>query len=272
MSGFGTQLIGTLAGHLHLSADGKPEMKHGGITIDWGTVAAVSGSNVTLNDGQEIEVGEKYLRYGQVVTMIGVAEVQTLTFTGGPTAGTATITLPASGNQLAQTATAVAFNASAADVAAALNALSRLAPTGASVARAGAGSAGDPYVYTITFARGLGNIPQLTSTHTFTGGTTPTTTHATTTGGSATGGMYGPYDPAASDGRQTLSRGFCFLLNRTVREHDRQSDHPPALYGGLVYRDRILATTGTHSLAAGPTFTNLEAAFPRLAYVAESPA
>jgi hypothetical protein len=39
-----------------------------------------------------------------------------------------------------------------------------------------------------------------------------------------------------------------------------------ALNGGLVWRERILATNGTASLAAGPTFTALEAVMPRLRY------
>jgi hypothetical protein len=38
------------------------------------------------------------------------------------------------------------------------------------------------------------------------------------------------------------------------------------LEGGLVWKARLLATTGAASLAAGPTFANLEAALPRLRY------
>lgn len=273
MSSYGDSSLGTLGGALKVCADGHPEMKVGGVTIDWSTVAAVTGSDVTLNDGTVIEVGKKFLRYGTITTIIGVAEVQTVTFTGGPTAGTATITLPASGAHPAQTAAAVDFDASAAEVEAALAALDRIGPGGVTVARAGTGTAGDPYVYTATFQRGLGDVPQLTSTNTFTGGTTPTVTHATTTGGGTGAGKYGPYDPSATDGRQTLTRGFCFVLNTTVLEDDAKSDHPAAFDGGRVYRDRLLVTKlGTGTLAIGPTFTNFEAAFPRISYVAETPA
>jgi hypothetical protein len=49
------------------------------------------------------------------------------------------------------------------------------------------------------------------------------------------------------------------------------TNHPPVLVGGLVWKSRILATTGSASLAAGPTFTALEAALPRLDYVVGPP-
>lgn len=52
-----------------VSADGSPEYKTGGITIDWTTVAAV-GSDTTLPDGGVVLSGQKYLRYGQVMTKI----------------------------------------------------------------------------------------------------------------------------------------------------------------------------------------------------------
>jgi hypothetical protein len=268
MSSYGTQSLGVAATGLELSADGRPEMKVAGITVDWATVAAL-GADLTLNDGTVIESGKKFLRYGQVMCLIGAAEVQTYTFTGGPTGGTATPTVPASGEDDAQAGAAIAATATAAAFQAALEGIPRIGAGGVTVARTGAGTAGDPYVYTATFSRQLGDVPQLTFTNTFTGGTTPTVTVATTTAAGATAGKYGPYDPAATDGRQTLSRGFCFLLNKSVLEIDPGSDHPPAMYGGLVYRDRLIATAGAASLAAGPTFTNLEAAFPRLAYLGE---
>jgi hypothetical protein len=67
---FGRQVLGTLGGNLEVTADGSPVPKAAGVTIDWSTVAAVSGSPVTLNDGLVIPVGDKYLRYGQVITRI----------------------------------------------------------------------------------------------------------------------------------------------------------------------------------------------------------
>ena len=67
---YGRQVLGTLGGNLEVTADGSPVAKAAGVTIDWSTVTAVSGSDVTLNDGQVIPIGSKYLRYGQVITKI----------------------------------------------------------------------------------------------------------------------------------------------------------------------------------------------------------
>jgi hypothetical protein len=276
---YGQSTITNVGTSIQLQSDGHPEMKPGGVTVDWSTITAVS-ADVTLDDGVTVFSGEKYLRYGQLLTMIGTAEVQTVTFTGGPTAGTATLTLPAFGPYDAETVVPIAFNATAQQFQDAFNAaLPAVGPSGfqglpgvgdlaVTVSVTGAGTAGSPYVYTLTFARILGNVPQLTSTNTFTGGTTPTVTHATTTAGapSTNPGMYGPYDPAATDGRQTIERGRCFWVNETTRELDLHSNHPPVLSGGSVWRQRLIATTGTASLADGPTFTALEAAFPRLRY------
>lgn len=52
-----------------VSADGSPEYKAGGITIDWTVVVAASGDQ-TLADGSIVKDGQKYLRYGQVMTKI----------------------------------------------------------------------------------------------------------------------------------------------------------------------------------------------------------
>jgi hypothetical protein len=87
-------------------------------------------------------------------------------------------------------------------------------------------------------------------------------------------GKYGPYDPAAADGRQLLKRGDCWIVNRTVKENGQiselqsggASDHPQVFDGGTAWKPRLLITSGAHSLAAGPTVTEFEAAFPRIAY------
>lgn len=150
---FGRTVLGTVGSSVQLIADGNGRHKIGGVTVDWATVAAVSGSDVTVNDGVVVKIGSKYLRYGQVLTKITAS------------------------------------------------------------------------------------------------------------------GKYGPYDPAASDGRQTLARGDCYLVNRTVVNEDPRSDYPEVIDGGRVWFDRLIqAGTGTASLAAGPTKANLETAFPTLTY------
>jgi hypothetical protein len=160
MSTYGRATIGTVGNSIQLTADGQPEMKVGGVSIDWATVAAVSGSDVTLEDGVTVLIGEKYIRYGQVLCKITAS------------------------------------------------------------------------------------------------------------------GKYGPWDNAtpATDGRQLLVRGNCFLANQTVKENDHASDHVPVLDGGRVFKDRILQTgAGAHTLAGGPTLAEFEAAFPRISYVGETP-
>jgi hypothetical protein len=158
MSTFGRRQVATVGRSIRLSADGKPVMKHAGVTIDWSTVAAVAGADVVLSDGVTVYIGEKYLRYGQVITKITAS------------------------------------------------------------------------------------------------------------------GKYGPYDPGAADGRQTLTIGNVFVVNQTMKETDLHSDHPEALYGGLVWKDRLLQSgVGAASLAAGPTLANFIAALPQIEYVNESP-
>jgi hypothetical protein len=151
MSSFGRIDQGSVGKGIQVTADGRPEAKVGGITIDWTTVAAQASADATFEENVILKVGFKGLRYGQVVTKI------------------------------------------------------------------------------------------------------------------TTGGKYGPYDPAASDGRQTLTRGECYILNRTVFELDRMSDHPEAIDGGAMFTDRILHSgVATHTLALGPTLAEVLTAFPRL--------
>jgi hypothetical protein len=155
MSTYGRTILESTGRTIQLTADGRPEMKVGGITIDWSTVAAVAGADVTLLDGVLVKIGEKYLRYGQFVAKITAS------------------------------------------------------------------------------------------------------------------GKYGPYDPGAADGRQTITKGEFYVLNETMKEDDLTSDHPAAQFGGLVFKSRLIATAGAASLAAGPTYANVEANLPRIAYVPE---
>jgi hypothetical protein len=63
--------------------------KVGGVTIDWATVAAVSGSPVTI-DGQVIPVGKKFLPFGTVLVQITASRLYgpAQTNAGGATAAT----------------------------------------------------------------------------------------------------------------------------------------------------------------------------------------
>lgn len=70
MASYGRNVIATTGNKVAVSADGMPEWKVGGVTIDWATVTAVSGSDATLADGTVVKVGDKYLRYGTVLDVI----------------------------------------------------------------------------------------------------------------------------------------------------------------------------------------------------------
>ncbi|MFD5848275.1 hypothetical protein [Streptomyces chartreusis] len=114
-------------------------------------------------------------------------EVHTLTVTGGPTGGTFTITWSG------QTTTALAYNATAAQVQAALVALSNIAPGDVVVT----GNAGGPWTLTWGGTQLGEDVAAPTTTESFTGGTSPDITIATATAGGA----------AVSDGTEVL-QGF----------------------------------------------------------------
>lgn len=238
--------------------------KVGGITLDWSLFAA-AGADSTLVDQTPIKTGEKYARYGQIVCQVTKSEIQTVDLSGDddPTGGTWPLTI------LGHTIEDIAWNVSAADLQALINALDHPYAPYVTVSKSG-------FVYTITFPPDAENVDAVTSSAAdLTGGVGDTfaVTILTTTAGVETGGEYGPYDPDATDGRQTLSRGKCFILNKTVKQYGHgeninnvATDHPQVFDGGTVWKKRIIMTTGTHTLAAGPTVTEFEAAFPRIDY------
>lgn len=250
-----------------VNADGNPKYKAGGLKINLASLAAAPSSDVTLPDGSIIRANQgRYLRYGQILCMMGTAEVQTVTVAGGASLGTFTLTLPASGDDPAQTTAAIAWNDTAANMQLAINNLTRVSARGSVTVSVAGG------VYTITFPKAMGNPPQFTNTNSTNG----TVANATTTAGLTTNGEFGPYDFAATDGRQTLTRGEAYILDELWLEFPAggSSIAPEAnviiggvFEGGDVWKDRIIMTTGTHSLAAGPTVAEFETLFPRISYV-----
>jgi hypothetical protein len=260
---FGRTVIGQTGSPVEVAASGPPEWMPFGTTVAWATVAAVGSDTVTSPaEGLTVKSGQKFLRYGQVMTRINNAQAYTVTETGTVTAGTFALsgTRPDTGG-FATTAD-LAFNATAATILAALQA------TFPGLPHAVSGSAAGPYTVTSPVV-GLAPANLL-----LTGGSL-TVVVATASGDS---GKCGPFDPAVSDGRQTLTPGQCGILNTTVLQNGINglftqvaTDHPGMIVGGAVWLNRILATSGTHSLAAGPTQTELRAAFPRLTFVDSPP-
>lgn len=109
------------------------------------------------------------------VAIAYTAEVQTVTITGTPTGGTFTLTWRG------LTTAAIAYNATTAAVATALNtAFAAYLPAGG-VITVPSGTPGTSYV--VNFPAGLGNVAAMTATGSFTGGTTPTISVAETTPG-----------------------------------------------------------------------------------------
>ncbi|WP_280413482.1 hypothetical protein [Nocardia asiatica] len=107
---------------------------------------------------------------------VGSNEIQTVTITGSPTGGTFSLTYQGA------TTTPLAYNAAAAAVQAALEALSTIGEDNVTVT----GSAGGPY--TVEFVGDLAelNLPLMTKTANLTGGTSPNVTIAQ----SQAGGVY----------------------------------------------------------------------------------
>lgn len=133
---------------------------------------------------------------GQILgELIGNNEVQTVTITGTPTGGTFTLTYAG------QTTGAIAYNATAATVQAALEALSNVG-TG-NVAVTGGPGPGTPYVVTFQGALGHTNVAIMTATGSLTGGASPAVGIAETTAGSAgTPGTFDAFNSAATNGLQ----------------------------------------------------------------------
>jgi hypothetical protein len=128
--------------------------------------------------------------------LVGNDEVQQVTITGTPTGGTFTLTYGG------QTTAGIAYNATAAAVQTALEALSSIGVGNALVT----GGPGPGTAWNVQFRNVLGrqNVAQMTTSGAgLTGGSSPASAVSTTTQGSAgTPGTYGPYSAAATNGLQ----------------------------------------------------------------------
>lgn len=256
MSTYGRQVLAGTGRPLMVAASETEDIgwKIGGITIDWALVAAVTGAAVTLIDDTLIPIGQKFLRYGQILCRVKKTEVQTVTVTSA-TGGSYTLA----------GSVAIAYNATAAVVQAALETL-----FGAGLVVV-TGADGGPY--TVTFDDSLGNVTAMVVVDSTTGSGHGVAV-ATVNQGGGDLGKWGPYDPAATDGRQLLTRGDCYILNQTTLElgvitglSGGTTDHPAVFDEGPVWKARVLMTSGTHSLAAGPTVAEFEAGFGGITYV-----
>lgn len=255
---YGRRTLGSTGLPIQVTADGSPEWKAGGITIDWATVTA-EVSDRTLTDGTVIKAGAKGLEFGTILCELAVAEVQTLTVdaTGG------TFTLTGNGN----TTAAIPEASAATVVQAAIRGL------GGNYAQAVVtGSAGGPF--TITFPFASGDVAALTTNAALLTGGAGTAVITTGTAG-VSSGTYGPYSSTATDGRQTLARGYCWILNESITElgplgqNTFASQHPGVFDGGRVWRARLKIGSDNPTSIGGlqPTPAAFETAFPRVQFV-----
>ena len=257
MPTYGRRTLGETGRQVMVTADGSPEWVTGGITIDWSTVTAEAADR-TLADGTVVKTGTKGLEFGTILAELAVPEVQSITLsaTGG------TFTISGNGN----TTAAIAYNAAAATVQAAIRGLG-----GAYAQAVVTGSAGGPYTVTYPFASG--DVAALTTNAASLTGGSGTAVVATSTAG-VSSGYYGPFRSDATDGRQTLVRGRCAILNESVTElgplglGGTATDHPPVFDGGKVWRARLNIGGDNPTSIGGlePTVSQFETAFPRVKY------
>lgn len=146
-------------------------------------------------------------------------EVQSVTITGTPTGGTFTLTWSG------QTTAAIPYNATAAQVLAALQALSNIGNNDVSVT----GGPGPGSAFAVTFKGLLGgtDVAAMTASGAgLTGGTTPGVTIGTTTAGGA--------NPAAADGTQTLFGHVLFDVKVNVADTTKDVGAAIFWHGAIV--------------------------------------
>lgn len=168
-----------------------------------GTIGAVS--TTTSASGPHFWGGAANWSGGADPTS-GVCEVQTLTITGTPTGGDFTITYAG------QTTAAIAHNANAAAVQAALVALSNIAV--GDVVCTGGALPGTPVVITFGGLLGYQNVALATTTDSLTGGTAPASAITTTTPGSVGDDVY--IDNSDIDIKYGLDQSAVVLNSLTV--------------------------------------------------------
>lgn len=189
----------------------------------------------------------------------------------GLTGGSATISNAQGTNT--QTTAGIAFNATAATLQAAIVGLPNVGAGNATVS----GSAGGPF--TITYASSIGTVTTTANGASLTGaGAQPTATVTSNLAGGQTG-AFGPYLSSATDGRQSLNRGDCYILDSTWRDTpnlafpNQGTAHPPVFDGGRIDIKKMVLSTGQGSNAlpagypAGPTLSAFLAAFPAVTVV-----
>lgn len=179
-------------------------------------------------DGLALAVPTSGANSGYAVPLAARAtEVQTVTITGTPTGGTVTLTFDG------ETTGAIAYNATAATVLAALEALSNV-DVGSVVVTGGPGP-GTAWIVTFSGTQYLGaNVPVMTASGaSLTGGTSPAIAVTTTTGGGS----------GVTDGSDILA-GF-LVYPQTVASTDTYVEGPLMDMGRIITANLPVAITAS---------------------------
>lgn len=87
MSSYGQYSLGGVGSGISVSADGSPVAKVAGVTIAWASVPTMAAAR-TFKDYDNVEAGEKYIRYGTIVCRITAATDATEVGKFAPLVGT----------------------------------------------------------------------------------------------------------------------------------------------------------------------------------------
>jgi hypothetical protein len=191
-------------------------------------------ANGFFPDGLPLAIPTSGANAGYAVPLAARAnDAQTVTITGTPTGGTFTLTLDG------ETTAAIAYNAAASAVTTALEGLSNV-NVGDVVVTGGPGP-GTPYVATFSGPQYRGtDVPQMTATGSFTGGTSPAVAVTTGTGGGS----------GVTDGSDVLV-GF-LAYPQSVASTDT------VVHGPLIDTGRIIVANLPIALTAAQRATNTQ--------------
>lgn len=282
MSTYGYQTLANVGRGLQVTADGAPIAKAGGVTIDWGSVVAQATADVTFEDGDIVYVGEKFLRYGQIVCKILTASVDATKVGkyapfGVTASGSDTITLSAVRGEMYILNESVHEDANHSDHPPAIDG-GRVWKKRLLIAGTGAGGAGVNEIQALTVTAGPATSGAFTITLPASlGGATTSSlpfnaTNAAITAAltaalatfNAGSGQQAVVITASGTAMGTGPVQFTFTGGAAAQDVD-------LLAIGVTTLDKVVAfSEGTKGIVSGPTLAAFETVFPMITYVPEN--
>lgn len=216
-----------------------PRYKVGGLTLDWGTVLAAVADATDALTGDITKAGQKTIRFGTILCRINAT-----TF-GGVVGKYAPYSAPMTAD--------------------ALNGALAVGGTTATLTTGPAAGIINPGDW-LTIAAGAGGTIETIQVKSYVVGTKVVTFNT------ALAQIHG--DTAAvtkgDDGRQTLRRGECFVLDNTIIQGQTLDGlRAGGCFDGgcTVYLERVARDYGSYGVPANPTRAILEAGFPDLTWL-----